>query len=235
MMKKLLYVLLLCFCLFNSSCTMVVKSLSKSIAKNYDDQTERNISGLVLTDEAGKSQTFASLFAGKTVYLYGWKSGLLLPPGDKDSAYVSLKRRFIKYDDVVFINLYNGEKPEDWKKVLELKNKGVKSYQLAADAENQDYRDLMGISTSPQIIGKNGTILSFQGPMPTDKIFVDYTLYQARNGQDGTASSTQMIKGINSKLHFKNRKLADWYQLHYGKKPGKLAVSISNSGSRVSL
>lgn len=234
-MKKLLYLLILPLYLSNSSCTMVVKSLSKSISKNYDDQKERNISGLVLTDEAGKSQTFASLFAGKAVYLYGWKSGILLPPGDKDSAYVSLKRRFVKYDDVVFVNLYNGDKAEDLKKVLELKNRGVKSYQLSADAANQDYRDLMGISTSPQIIGKDGTLLSFQGPMPSDKIFVDYALYQARNGQDGTKSSNQLIKGINSKLHFKNRKLADWYELHYGKKPGKLAVSISNSGNRVSM
>lgn len=235
-MRKLLYLLLLPLSMLNSSCTMMVKSLSKSVAKNFDEQIDRNISGLILKDKDGKSQTFGSLFAGKTVYLYVWKSNILLPPGDKDSAYVSLKRRFYKYEDVVFINLYNGDTAEDWQQVLASKNKGVKSYQLSADAVNQDFKDLMGPSTSPQIIGKDGFILSFKSPKPTDKLLVDYALYKARSGQNGTVSANQLIKGINSDLHFKDKKLTEWYELHFGKKPeGKLAVSISGTSSNVSL
>ncbi len=236
MMRKLLYVLLLPLCMLNSSCTMMVKGLSKSIAKKYDDQKDRNISDLVLSGKEGKSQTFASLFAGKTVYLYVWKLDSSLPPGDADSAYFSLKQRFMKYEDVVFVNLYSGDQSEDWKKIINLKNKGVRSYQLTDDAVNKDFKDLMGSSVSPQIISKEGVILSFRGPKPTDKLLVDYALYQARTGQTGTKSAKQLIKGINSDLHFKEPKLTDWYERHYGKKQaGKLAVSISSSENQVSL
>lgn len=235
-MKKLLYLLLLTSSMLNYSCTMMVKGLSKSIAKHYDEHTDMNVSNLVLADKDGKEQTFSSLFAGKTVYMYVWKHNELLPLSDSDSSYTALKRRFLKYNDVVFINLYDGNVPEDWQKALALKNKGVRSYQLSASPANDDFKNLMGPSTSPQIIGKDGAILSFQGPKPKDKILVDYVLYQAREGQNGTKSAKQMIKGINSDLHFKDQKLTDWYEKHYGKKPeGKLAVGISSANSNVNF
>jgi len=236
-MKKLLYLFLLPVCLFHGSCTMVVKSLAKSVAKNYDDHKDMNLSGLVLRDKDGATQTFGDLFAGKTVYMYVWKLTPILPPADKDSMYVALKRRFIKYDDVVFINLYNGNVGGDWQQVLEQKNKGVRSYQLADNEVNKEFRDLMGPSTSPQIIGKDGTVLSFQGPKPADKLTVDYVLYQARSGVNGTKSAKKLISGINSNVRFKDPKLVTWYELHYGKKPpvGKLSGSISGSHSNVGL
>jgi len=215
---------------------MMVKSLSKSLANNYDDQIERNVSSLVLKDKNGKEETMASLFSGKTVYMYVWKHSPLFPPGDTDSAYTALKRRFVKYDDVVFINVYNDNNEADWKELLKKKNKGVMSYQLSENAANDSFRELMGASTSPQIIGKDGTILSFLGPRPTDKLLVDYALDQARTGQNGTKSAKKLIKGINSKVHFKDPKLTEWYEKHYGKKPeGKLSVSISGTKGNVGL
>jgi len=235
-MKKLLYLLILPLYLCNTSCTMVVKSLAKSVAKNYDDHTDMNLSGLVLKDKQGVTQTFGKLFAGKTVYMYVWKLNPLLPPADKDSLYVALKRRFVKYDDVVFINVYNGNVKEDWQTALDQPNKGVRSYQLADETVNQEFRDLLGPSTSPQIIGKDGTLLSFQGPKPTDKLVVDYVLYEARSGVNGTKSAKQIIKGINSDLHFKDSKLTKWHELHFGKPPvGKLSGSISSTKGNISL
>lgn len=235
-MKKLLFLLLLPLLLFNSSCTMVIKKVSNSIAKNYDDQKDLNLSDLMLTGKDGKTQSFGTLFQGKTVYLYVWKNGLLLPPADADSAYVNLKKRFVKYDDVVFINLYNGDNAEDWNKLLALPNKGVRSYQLSAAAVNQEFKDLMGPSTAPQIIGKDGRVLSFKGPNPTDKLVVDYVLYEARKGQDGTKSAKYLIKNINSNLRFKKQELRDWYEKHFGKKPeGKLSARISSPNGQVGL
>jgi hypothetical protein len=235
-MKRLLYLLILPLYLCNTSCTMVVKGLAKSVAKNYDDHTDMNLSGLVLKDKQGVTQTFGKLFAGKTVYMYVWKLNPLLPPADKDSLYVALKRRFVKYDDVVFINLYNGSVKDDWQMVLDQPNKGVRSYQLADDNANAAFRELMGPSTSPQIIGKDGRMLSYLGPKPSDKLIVDYVLYEARSGVDGTKSAKELVKGINSDLHFKDPKLTEWYELHFGKPPvGKLSGSISGNKSNIGL
>jgi hypothetical protein len=235
-MKKLSLFLILPLLIFGSSCTMVIKSISKKVAANYDDQTDVNISGLMLTAKDGKTATYGSLFNGKTVYMYVWKLGPLTPPADADSAYVRLKKRFDRYDDVVFINLYSGDKTEDWNTIQSVQNRKVKSYRLTADAINQEFKDLMGPTTSPQIIGSDGKILSFKGPKPTDKLVVDYVLYQARSGQDGTVSSKQLIKGINSKLHFKDKRLTTWYTDFYGKKPtGKLSATLSSNGSQVGL
>jgi len=236
-MRKLLYLFLLPLCLSHTSCTMVVKSLAKSVAKNYDNHKDMNLSNLVLKDKDGTTQTFGKLFAGKTVYMYVWKLNQLLPPADKDSMFVALKKRFIKYNDVVFINLYNGNVAGDWQQVLDQKNKGVRSYQLADNDVNEEFRDLMGPSTSPQIIGKDGTLLSFQGPKPTDKLVVDYVLYQARTGVNGTKSAKKLISGINSNVRFKDPKLIEWYEMHFGKMPpaGKLSGSISGNNSNVGL
>ena len=237
MMKKLLYLFLLPLCLFHGSCTMVVKTLAKSVAKSYDDQKNMNLSSLVLKDKDGASKTFGNLFAGKTVYMYVWKLNPLFPPADKDSMYVALKKRFVKYDDVVFINLYNGNVAGDWQQALDQKNKGVRSYQLADDDANKEFRDLMGPSTSPQIIGKDGAWLSLKGPKPSDKLTVDYVLYQARTGVNGTKSAKKLISGINSNVHFKDPKLVAWYEQHFGKQPpaGKLSASISGEHSNVGL
>jgi hypothetical protein len=235
-MKKLSLFLILPLLIFVTSCTMVIKSISKKVANDFDDHTDLNVSGLMLTGKDGKTESFGTLFNGKTVYMYVWKLGPLTPPADADSAYVRLKKRFNKYNDVVFINLYNGDKTEDWNTLQSVQNKNVKSYRLTADAVNQEFKDLMGPTTSPQIVGSDGKILSFKGPKPTDKLVVDYVLYQARSGQDGTISSKQLIKGINSKLHFKDKRLTTWYTDFYGKKPeGKLSATISSSGSQVGL
>lgn len=234
-MRKLL-LLLICPLLMLSSCTMVIKGISKKVANNYDDQKDLNLSQLTLLDKNGKSASFGSLFNGKTVYMYVWKLGTLNPPADKDSAYVNLKRRFAKYKDVAFINVYTGDQTEEWKNILAVQNKDVQSYQLSAEQVNQDFKELMGPSTSPQIVGTDGQVLSFKGPKPTDKLVVDYVLYQARAGQDGTKSAKQLIKGINSNLRFKDKRLTTWYTDFYGKKPeGKLSATISSSSSQVGL
>ncbi|QNK62401.1 hypothetical protein H7F33_17950 [Pedobacter sp. PAMC26386] len=209
---------------------MVVKGLAKAVAKSYDDHSNMNLSPLVLTDTNGKSSTLSSLFAGKTVYMYIWKQPQNLPPGEDNMDYRNLKKRFAKYSDVVFINVYTGSTEQDWKQILKLKNPEVSAYHLSSVPVNNAFSTLMQNSTSPQILGKDGKLLGFKGPKPTDKIVVDYALYQARNGTDATTATKTLIKGIDSKSQFKNKKLADWYETHYGQKPSeKLNISISNS------
>lgn len=232
-MKKLIYLLLIPFVLLNSSCTMMIKSMGKSIAKRYDDHTDLNISTLEIKDGKGNNTTFGHAYAGKTVYLYVWKHKLLLPPGDQEPAYAELKARFARYKDVVFVDIYTGNTEEDWQQVLALKNTGVAAYRLGTAEANTEFQTLTAGMTAPMIIGKDGHILGFEGPKPTDKLLVDYALFQAREGKDATQSAKEMIKGINSKMYFKDKKLAAWYELHYGKKPGKLNAAISSPSSRI--
>jgi len=234
-MKRLLYILLIPVLLSESSCTMIIKGMGKSIAKAYDDQKDLNINNLEVADQNGKAARFGDLYAGKTVYMYVWRHTTLLPADDTNADYKALKSRFEKYNDVVFINLYTGETEDDWKQATTLKNNAVKAYHLSAKSINADFRELMSSSTSPQIIGKNGFILGFKGPRPADKLVVDYALFQARSGENATEATKTLIKGINSEQHFKNDQLTTWYESHYGKKPeGKLNVSISNSGNSIS-
>lgn len=234
-MKKLLYLLILPLILLNSSCSMVIKGFGKTLANRYDDQKKTNISDLSLTDKNGKTQKFGELFAGKVVYLYVWKHSELLAPGDENKTYEALKQRFAKYDDVVFINVYTGDKDTDWKLMLDKKNDGVKSYKLSDKPENESFRNLMESSTSAQIIGKDGFILGFKGPSPEDRTIVDYALFHARSGQDAAQSTKNFIKSINSDYRFKNKDTEAWYINQFGKKPeGKVPFTLSSSGSRLS-
>gem|GEM_PF-1175286 len=234
MKRRILYVLLFPLIL-HSSCTMMVKGLAKSVANSYDNQTAFYVSDLELQDKNGGKTSFRQLFPGKTVYMYVWEHSQLLPPGDADKDYAELKNRFAKYDDVIFINLYTGNTESDWQQVLQLKNTGVTAYRLSDKEVNEAFRALLKSSTSPQIIGKDGSILGFKGPKPTDKLLIDYALYQAREDRNATASAKTLIKGINSERHFKDKNLADWYEKHFGKKAeGKLSVTISNGDNNIS-
>lgn len=216
LMKKINFSFLLLTLLFSSSCSTVVRQVAKSAANNYDDQLDRQINSLKLEDVQGKVMTFGELFSGKIVYLYVWKSPILLPPDDQDEAYRNLKSRFVRYDDVVFLNLYTGDKAADWKLTAAREQKDVGVYRLAADAANTEFRELYGISTSPQIIGKNGHILGFKGPKPADRIVVDYALEQARQGINATESSRKLIRSANAQRGSEIEHLRTWYQAHFG-------------------
>lgn len=227
-MKQFHYLLLLPLLLFNSSCTMIIKGIGKSVARHYDDHKDLNLSKLSLLDGAGHAETLEASFSGKTVYMYVWSRDL--PPDDRNTDYKALKQRFQKYNDVVFINVYTGTDENKWKKVQDLKNEQVKAYRLTAAPENDDFRNLADTVTRPQIIGKDGTLLGFRGPTPADHLVVDYALFQARSGTDATKSTKTLIRGINSKVKFKNQDLLLWYEDHFGKKPDeKLNISISNN------
>lgn len=232
LMKKFYWCFLLLPLMLSASCTMMVKTIAKSAAKGYDDHVDLQINQLKVVDTLGKTASFEQLYAGKTVYLYVWKSPILLPPDDKDSLYKGLKDRFAKYDDVVFINIYTGNKEEDWKLIHGLQQKDVKAFRLAEDPDNTAFRDLYSISTSPQIVSKDGHVLGFKGPLPSDKLVVDYALYQARNGMDATASTKILIKGVNKEERLSTEELKSWYSAHFGKDPNeKINASISNKGS----
>ncbi|HWW43165.1 hypothetical protein [Pedobacter sp.] len=227
-MKQFYYLLLLPILLFNSSCTMIIKGLGKSVANHYDDHKDLNLSKLSLLDGAGHQETLGKSFYGKTVYLYVWNQDV--PPDDQNSDYKALKQRFQKYNDVVFINVYTGTDENKWKKVQDLKNEKVKAYRLVTTSENNTFRNLTDSVARPQIIGKDGTLLGFRGPTPADHLIVDYALYQARDGIDATQATKTLIRGINSKVKFKNQDLLLWYEDHFGKKPDeKLNISISNN------
>jgi len=69
------------------------------------------------------------------------------------------------------------------------------------------------------IIGKDGTVLGFRGPKPTDDLLVDYVLYESRKGVPAEKSAKSLIRGINSNSRFKNRKFWEWYLHHFNKEP----------------
>lgn len=216
-MKKIIYLFILPLCLMASSCTMMVKGIAKLVVKDYNDYTNTNVSNIQLADAKGNSQSFGNLFKDKTVYLYVWDNKGLSETQEK--SYQLLKQRFAKYPDVVFANLYLGSDTES------------NAYQLANGANTGELRKILNIGeAAPFIIGKDGSILAYKAPKPSDNIVVDYVLYQARTGENGTKSAKRLIRGVNGKEEFKSDQLVDWYTSHFGKAPeGKLSFSLSST------
>ncbi len=219
MMKKLLYLLILPLYLTTSSCTMMVKGLAKLVVKDYNDYTHTNISGMQLIDAQGKKQLFNEAFVGKTVYLYVWENKNNRPTTDKEKSYAALQQRFAKYPDVVFANLYVGSDTVS------------NGYQLGNNASAEEFRSILKLDgKAPFIIGKDGSILAYKGPKPSDNIVVDYILFEARNGVNGTKAAKRLIRGVNSDEQFKTPELRDWYTAHFNKEPvGRLQFSISST------
>lgn len=218
-MKKFSYLFILPLCLVASSCTMMVKGLAKMVVKDYNDYTSTNIGNIQLVDEKGNKQLFSNLFAGKTVYLYVWENKNNRPPAAKEKPYSELQERFAKYPDVVFANLYIGT------------DTASNTYKLDHNAASEEFRKILKLSNpAPFIIGKDGAILAYKGPKPVDKILVDYVLFEARNGENGTKSAKRLIKGVNGNQSFKSAKLSDWYTSHFNKVPDeKLSFSVSST------
>lgn len=212
-MKKLLYLLLFTTCISQSSCTMVIKGLSKSIVKKYDDHTDMNVSSFQVMDNKGKLHPYSDLYAGKTVYLYTWANLNAGPPHDKN--YDDLKARFAPYPDVVFADLYIGKDEKGWLEFVKKQPVSNSLFLVKNAASSGFLTALEGSTVVPCIVGKDGAILSFKGPKPQDKILVDYILFQARNDVDGTTSGKKLIKGVNSKRKFKTEELNDWYKKHF--------------------
>lgn len=218
MIKRFTYLLILSTCLITSSCTMMVKGLVKLVVKDYNDYTSTNISNIQLLDKKGNNQLFSNLFTGKTVYLYVWKNEDNRPPDAQQKEYSELKERFAKYPDVVFTDLYIGS------------DTAANSYKLGNDDASEHFRKILNINNAtPFVIGKNGSILAYKGPKPTDKVLVDYVLFQARNGEDGTKSAKRLIRGVSGEQRFKTVELKDWYIKHFNKSPDDLSFSVSST------
>lgn len=228
-MKKLFYASLILLSLSQTSCTMMVKGLVKAVVKGYDNYADMNVSSFQLADQQGKKHTFASLYAGKTVYFYIWSTLSNRPPGEKNKDYVALKKRFAKYPDVVFADFFIGTDQAAWT-ADEQKNAGQNSYFLVQDAASENFLSVLKESTMvPFIIGKDGQMLVFKGPKPNDDTLVDYVLYEARNGIDGTTSARKLVRGVNSNEKFKTQVLKDWYQEHFNRSPEHVNFSVSST------
>lgn len=196
----------------------MVKGLVKLVVKDYNDYTSTNISNIQLLDKKGNNQLFSNLFTGKTVYLYVWKNEDNRPPDAQQKEYSELKERFAKYPDVVFTDLYIGS------------DTAANSYKLGNDDASEHFRKILNINNAtPFVIGKNGSILAYKGPKPTDKVLVDYVLFQARNGEDGTKSAKRLIRGVSGEQRFKTVELKDWYIKHFNKSPDDLSFSVSST------
>ncbi len=216
-MKKIIYLFILGLCVFTSSCTMMVKGFAKLLVKDYNDYTSTYISDIQIEDPNSKHQTFKNLYGGKTVYLYVWGNKKL--SAEQEKSYRLLKERFAKYPDVVFANLIVGS------------DSSSTINRLVDDASSAEFRKILKLNDpAPFIIGKDGAILAYKGPKPDDKILVDYVLFQAMQGEDGTKSAKRFIRGINGNSQFKSDKLIEWYTGHFGKAPGNnLSMSLSST------
>lgn len=228
-MKKLFYASLILFSLSQSSCTMIIKGLAKTVVKKYNNHTEINVSNFQLADQEGKQHTFASLYEGKTVYFYVWKSLSERPPGEKNKDYSELKNRFAKYPDVIFADFFIGTDQEAWAADYK-KSPEKNSYFFVQDETSKKFLTALSKSTMvPFIVGKDGKLLAFKGPKPSDHTLVDYVLYEARSGVDGTTAGKTLIRNVNKEEKFKTQTLKDWYSNHFNRNPDKVNFSISTT------
>jgi hypothetical protein len=211
---------LLCFGICLSSCTLVIKSLARVVVRDYDNHTNINLSGLQLIDTTGNQKSFSEVFAGKAVYLYIWEDSTKRPPSNKDKRYTALKQRFEKYPDVTFASL---SLCKDCKNVSG-------SYRLILDQSSDEFTSIVNLfESAPFIIGKDGQLLAYKGPKPSDDLLVDYVLYEARNGIDGRKSARKLINGVNKRSKFKNRALREWYSNHFEKDPNSITFNFSST------
>lgn len=196
---------------------MMVKGIAKLVVKDYNNYTNTNVANMKLVDQQGKNQSFGGLYAGKTVYLYVWEDKKLTTEELKSNGL--LKERFAKYPDVVFANLYIGSDTVS------------NAYRLGTDDASAVLKKTLNVGNpAPFIIGQNGTILAYKGPKANDKILVDYVLYEARIGENGTKAAKRLIKGVNKRQQFKTDKLRNWYRNHFGQSPDqKLTFSLSST------
>ncbi|KLT65637.1 hypothetical protein AB669_11260 [Pedobacter sp. BMA] len=194
----------------------MVKGIAKLLVKDYNDYTDTNISDIQIVDTHGSTHSFGSLYQGKTVYLYVW--GNTKPSVQQEKSYRLLKERFAKYRDVNFASLSVGSDTSSINK-------------LGKDPSSDKFRKILNITNpAPFIIGKDGAILAYKGPKPDDKIIVDYVLYQAMAGENGTKSAKRFIRGVNGNNQFKSHELTEWYTSHFGKAPDdKLNMSLSST------
>jgi len=219
-MKNKTSLFLLCLCSLVCSCTLILKGLARAVVKDYDNYISMDLSDMQLIDPAGEQQSFSKLFAGKTVYLYLWNSRNKKAPDNKDKKYYELKQRFEKYPDVVFANI---SLCKDCESIPD-------SYRLAMDKSSVEFRSILNLSdATPFIIGKNGKVLAFKGPKPSDDLLVDYVLYESRKGVDGTTSARKLIRGVNSHAKFKTRALREWYAKHFNKDPSSFDFNFSST------
>jgi hypothetical protein len=217
---KKLHLLLLCLCLVASSCTLVIKGLGRAVIRDYDKYKNLDLTNVHIIDTTGRQRIFAEVFAGKAVYLYVWKEQNKLAPNDKDKKYKALKQRFEKYPDVVFAEL---------SLCTDCKNNSY-SNRLVMDESSAELRSVLDLTDpAPFIIGKNGQMLAFKGPKPSDDLLVDYVLYQSRNGIDGTKSGKKLIRGVNSHSRFKTRHLREWYTKHFNQDPTSFDFNFSST------
>lgn len=196
-----------------------MKGLAQRAVKDYSDYKDVNVSGLQLVKDS-KQTTFRNLYSGKVVYLTIWKDNIEKPPYNNNPKYSELINRFKQYPDVVFTSVYAGNGHDTTLAALQLAGKPQPDY------------DPLFFNTNPAgtsfIIGRDGSLLSFKGPRPTDDLLVDYVLYEARNGVPAKKSAKKLIRGLHPNSGFKKKEMREWYTQHFHKEPGKLSFSVSS-------
>lgn len=217
-MRKTILPLLLFAVLLLNSCTMAIKGLAQLAVKDYSDHKDVNVSNLQLIKDSEQT-TFGHLFSGKVVYLTMWKGDIKKPPYGNDPKYSELVKRFSQYPDVVFANIFAGNDNVTASGTL----------QLAGDAQCACRPLFLNASSKGTsfIIGKDGSLLSFKGPRPTDDLMVDYVLYESRKGVPAKKSAKRLIRGLSRNSGFKKKEMREWYSHHFNKEPGKLSFSVS--------
>lgn len=215
-MKETSLILLIAF-LCPSSCTIAVKSLARLAVKDYGDYSDVSVSDIQVINDS-KQTPFGQLFPGKVVYLTVWRGKINETPYHNNPKYSALVQRFSKYPDVAFANLLICDCNDTTSSGLRLAGKtpAVFSPMNTSSAEGTSF-----------IIGKDGTVLGFRGPKPTDDLLVDYVLFESRKGVPAEKSAKRLIRGINSNSRFKKRELREWYAHHFNKEPLNLSFSVS--------
>ncbi len=225
-MKKLI-LLLFPILLMQQSCVVVIKGLARSVTDDYDDQGNKNVSAIQLESVSGGTESFSQRFAGKTVYALVYNSPLQEPPSTNAADYKALKERFKPYDDVVFIQVYNGSNDQYWSTFSAKKAGNAEFYRLKS-FNTLPWSDI-GDTPQALIVGQDGRVLGFKGPKPNDKILVDYVLCEARNGVNASTSARALIRDVNRYEHFKSEEMRSWYSAHFKKSPKDMSFSISGN------
>jgi len=223
-MKKLTLSLLAAAIFLQSSCVPMLKTATKLGVRKYDDLKEVNVSDYALKDADGKTYRYSELFKGQTVYLYTWFNANQLPPTEEKSNYAALKQRFEIYPDVAFAYLFTGPSTSEFNDFSK-KHPEAKSFMLVKNDQTKAFLPSENIHSKAQIIGKDGTVLGYNGPGENDNFLVDYALMKARDGQDAKKSAHRLIKSVN-RDGVDSEELKTFYAKHFHKPADSTNFSI---------
>jgi thiol-disulfide isomerase/thioredoxin len=176
------------------------------LARSFDRFFNNTFPVLELETEDSTRINTASL-AGKTIYVDCWFT--TCPPCIKEIPYsFALQQYFAADTNIVFLNICieNIERKQAWKEIIKAKRlTGVNVFYARNSPQKVNLLRQLGIDDFPTYLLVNkGKIVGHNAPAPSEKGFVQWAIYQARNNIKLSDAYTSLAKRTTPAVNYLN-------------------------------